>query len=183
MKTLFIEGSSGTDNGDVRKAFRLLLEKELQGNMPRIFMCDGQKHTIDTFFSSPMQKDEQRFMLFDSDMPSPDKQAICAASNKSFKKRLISATPENTFLMIQEAEAWILSQPDVLTAAGVDMSKFNCQNVETIHKPCEKLAELYKKSGKTYTKVNEFAKIFPKLDTTKLKQTCSEFKALIEALK
>lgn len=67
-------------------------------------MCDGQKHTIDTFFSSPMQKDEQRFMLFDSDMPSPDKQAICAASNKSFKKRLISATPENTFLMIQEAE-------------------------------------------------------------------------------
>ena len=31
-------------------------------------MCDGQKHTIDTFFSSPMQKDEQRFMLFDSDM-------------------------------------------------------------------------------------------------------------------
>ena len=160
MKTLFIEGSSGTDNGDVRKAFRLLLEKELQGNMPRIFMCDGQKHTIDTFFSS-----------------------ICAASNKSFKKRLISATPENTFLMIQEAEAWILSQPDVLTAAGVDMSKFNCQNVETIHKPCEKIAELYKKSGKTYTKVNEFAKIFPKLDTTKLKQTCSEFKALIEALK
>ena len=44
--------------------------------------------------------------------------------------------------------------------AGIDMSKFNCQNVETIHKPCEKLAELYKKSGKTYTKVNEFAKIF-----------------------
>ena len=157
MKTLFIEGSSGTDNGDVRKAFRLLLEKELQGNMPRIFMCDGQKHTIDTFFSSPMQKDEQRFMLFDSDMPSPDKQAICAASNKSFKKTS----------HFRHARKHL---PDDSRSRA-------------IHKPCEKLAELYKKSGKTYTKVNEFAKIFPKLDTTKLKQTCSEFKALIEALK
>ncbi|MBO7438809.1 MAG: DUF4276 family protein [Bacteroidales bacterium] len=182
MKTLFIEGTSDTDNGDIRRAFRLLLEKELKGNMPRIFMGDGKKHTIDEFYTTPLQKGEKRFMLFDSDIPSPNKQEICSTSNKSFKKRLVDATTDNTFLMIQEVEAWILSQPDVLTAAGIDMSKFNCQNVETIHKPCEKLAELYKKSGKTYTKVNEFAKIFPKLDTTKLKQTSSEFKALIDAL-
>lgn len=145
-------------------------------------MGDGKSQTIDKFHSTPVQNGEKRFLLFDSDEESPDKTAVCATKNDAKNNRLISATTDNTFLMIQEVEAWILSQPDVLTAAGIDMSKFNCQNVETIHKPCEKLAELYKKSGKTYTKVNEFAKIFPKLDTTKLKQTSSEFKALIDAL-
>ena len=83
--------------------------------------------------------------------------------------------------MIQEAEAWLLSQPEVLVEqAGIDMSKFNCLKVETIKNPSDKLADLYKKSGKTYNKVRDFAKIFPKLDTKKLKQTCSEFKALID---
>lgn len=41
MKTLYIEGTE-TDNGNLRKAFSLLLEKELSGNMPRI-MIDGLK--------------------------------------------------------------------------------------------------------------------------------------------
>ena len=183
MKTLFIEGSPSTDNGNLRMAFAKLLAKELGGKMPQIIMGGGKNQTIDIFHSKPLKPNEERFLLFDSDAPSPNKQLICDKFNNDKTNRKISATPENTFLMIQEAEAWILSQPEVLTAAGVDMSKFNCQTVETIRKPCEKLAELYKKSGKTYTKVNEFAKIFPKLDTTKLKQTCSEFKALIDALK
>ncbi len=59
--------------------------------------------------------------------------------------------------MIQEAEAWLLSQPEVLVQAEIDMSKFNCSNVETIEDPSEKLADLYKKSGKTYNKVRNFA--------------------------
>ena len=182
MKTLYIEGSPDTDNGNLRMAFSKLLSQELSGKMPQIIMGGGKNQTIDNFHSKPLKPNEERFLLFDSDAPSPNKQIICDEFNNAKTNRKISATTDNTFLMIQEVEAWILSQPDVLTAAGIDMSKFNCQNVETIHKPCEKLADLYKKSGKTYTKVNEFAKIFPKLDTKKLKQTCSEFKALIDAL-
>lgn len=182
MKTLYIEGSAETDNGNLRAAFSKLLEKELKGKMPQIIMGGGKNQTIDKFHSTPLKPKEDRFLLFDSDMASPDKKVICDEFNTAKPNLKIAATPTNTFLMIQEAEAWLLSQPEVLERAGIDMSKFNTQNVESIHKPSEKLADLYKKSDKTYTKVCEFAKVFPKLDTTKLKQTCPEFLALINAL-
>ena len=182
MKTLFIEGSSDTDNGNLREAFSKLLSKELKGKMPKIIMGGGKNQTVDKFHSTFRKQNDEFILMFDSDMQNPDKQAICNDFNSKKPNRKNDCTTDNTFLMIQEVEAWILSQPEVLESAGIDMSKFNCTNVESIRKPCEKLAELYKKSGKTYTKVNEFAKIFPKLDTSKLKQTSSEFKALIDAL-
>lgn len=182
MTTLYIEGTSETDNGNLRKAFSLLLEKELLGNMPRIIMGDGKNQTIDKFHSTPLKPGENRFLLFDSDEASPDKQAVCDNFNAAKLNRQIDATVSNTFLMIQEVEAWILSQPDILSVAGVDMSRFNIRNVEAISKPSEKLKELYTKSNKTYTKVREFVKIFPKLDSARLKQSCREYNALIDAL-
>lgn len=183
MKKLYIEGTSNTVNGNLREAFSKLLEKELKGKMPRIIMGESKNHTIDSFFTEFMNPKEERFLLVDSDEPTPNKQQICDDNNLNFKdKRQIDSTPTNTFLMIQEAEAWLLSQPEVLVQAGIDMSKFNCLNVESIKDPSEKLADLYKKSGKTYNKVRDFAIVFPKLDTTKLKQTCPEFLALINAL-
>lgn len=182
MKTLYIEGTSETDNGNLRKAFSLLLEKELSGNMPRIIMGDGKNQTIDKFHSTPIKPGENRFLLFDSDEASPDKKSVCDKFNAEKPNRKVDSTVDNTFLMIQEVEAWILSQPDILTKAGVDMSRFNIPNVETISKPSEKLMDLYKHSNKTYTKVSEFVKIFPLLDSNKLKESCPEYKALIIAL-
>lgn len=169
-KTLYIEGSANTDNGNLKEAFSRLFAKELKGKMPQFIMGDGKCTTIDKFYNTPIKPNEKRFLLIDSDMSNPDKTKICDNCNKNESNRKIDMTSQNTFLMIQEVEAWILSQPEVLTAAGIDMTKFNCTNVESISKPCEKLAEFYKKSGKTYTKVKEFAKIFPKLDTVKLKR-------------
>lgn len=183
MKTIYIEGTTDTDNGNLREAFSLLLEQELKGNMPRIIMGDGKNQTIDKFHGTPLKKEEKRFLLFDSDEPNPDKAKVCADFNDAKPNRKIDATEENTFLMIQEVEAWLLSQPNVLAAAGINMSKFGVVDVESINKPSEKLAELYKHSGKIYSKVNEFVKVFPKLDSSQLKQSCLEYKALIEALK
>ena len=147
-------------------------------------MGDSKNHTIESFFTESIDSKEERFLLIDSDEPTPNKQQICNKYNRTYKsKQKIDSSINNTFLMIQEAEAWLLSQPEVLVEqAGIDMTKFNCLNVETIKNPSDKLADLYKKSGKTYNKVRDFAKIFPKLDIAKLKQTSSEFKALIDAL-
>lgn len=182
MKTLYIEGSADTDNGNLRKAFALFLEKELKNKMPRIIMGDGKDQTIDKFHSTPIKPSEKRFLLFDSDLPSPNKEIICDTYNKRKINRKIDANTKNTFLMIQEVEAWILSQPNILKSAGIDVSKFHTVNVEAINKPSEKLADLYKNSHKTYTKVCEFVRIFPKLDSEQLKKNCSEYKALIDAL-
>ena len=183
MKTIYIEGSAETDNGNLREAFAKLLEKELSGNMPRIIMGDGKNQTIDKFHNTPIKPNETRFLLFDSDMASPDKAKICTDFNNENPNRKINATVENTFLMIQEVEAWILSQPSILQVVGIKVKPSVFSNVEAIEKPSEKLGDLYKKNGKTYTKVKEFVKVFPLLDTALLRNTCSEYNALIEALK
>lgn len=84
--------------------------------------------------------------------------------------------------MVQEAEAWILSQPDVLEAAKVSTSSLPKKNVMEITKPSETLARLYKNSKKEYHKVTEFVKVFPQLDSSKLKEYFDEYSRLIIAL-
>ena len=182
MKTIYIEGTSESDNGSLREAFSKLFEQELKGKMPHIIMGDGKNQTIDKFHSAPLHRDEHRFLLFDSDMPTPDKARICKDFNEAKPNRKVDASTANTFLMIQEVEAWLLSQPEILEQAGVNMKKFKTQDVESITKPSEKLSELYRNSKKSYTKVREFVKVFSKLDSTKLRQSCPEYDALIEAL-
>lgn len=181
-KVIYIEGTSETDNGSLRKAFSELLRKELAGDMPKIIMGDGKNQTIDKFHSTPTEKEEKRFLLFDSDEANPNKSSICKTINDSKSNRKIDATLDNTFLMIQEVEAWILSQPEILSQRGLNVSKLNITDVETVSKPSEMLSDLYRKNQLAYTKVREFVKVFPLLDTSKLKEDCPEFKALIEAL-
>ena len=51
-----------------------------------------------------------------------------------------------------------------------------------ITKPSEELARLYKKSDKCYHKVTEFVKVFPKLDSQKLRTYFEEYDRLIKTL-
>ena len=85
--------------------------------------------------------------------------------------------------MIQEVEAWILSQPNVLQKLGIKIKASSYPNVEEVNKPSEELGKLYKKVGKTYTKVKEFVKVFPLLDSATLRKSCPEYNNLINALK
>lgn len=184
--TLYIEGSTDTDNGNLRKAFSKLLSNELKQCMPRIKMGDGIEQTVDKFCKTPMDQDEERYLLVDSDRfisSIPAKKDICNRFNKARVNRKIDSSVENTFFMVQEAEAWILSQPDVLSSVGINIQNISVSNVEQIEKPSQKLAELYKKNDKVYSKVREFVKVFCLLDSQKLKETHSEYRDLIEKLK
>lgn len=182
-KVIYIEGSHEIDNGDLRKAFSKLLEKELKGNMPRVIMGDGKNQTIDKFHSTPLAHDEQRFLLVDSDGSVTDKTSICTTFNEEKPNRKKDCTIDNTYLMIQEAEAWILSQPDVLERHKVNVAKLPQRNVMEIPKPSELLGVLYKDSGKVYHKIRDFGLLFPELDTRKLKEYFGEFEDLIEQLR
>lgn len=182
-KVVYIEGSHEMDNGDLRKAFAKLLEKELLGNMPRVIMGDGKDQTIDKFHSTPLTPGEQRFLLVDSDGPVSDKESICSCFNKGKHNRKIDCTINNTFFMIQEAESWVLSQPEVLHQNRIMTDKMPERNVKEIHKPSDVLAALYKNSGKEYHKVRDFSRLLPKLDTSKLKKYHEEFEALVDELK
>ena len=102
--------------------------------------------------------------------------------NDGKTNRKKSMEKENTFFMVQEAEAWILSQPDILEKAGISTTSLPKRNVMEITKPSEELARLYKGSKKEYHKVIEFVKVFPLLDSQKLKTYFAEYDRLIVAL-
>ena len=183
-KVLYIEGTADLDNGSLRKAFSTLLEKELKGKMPQVIMGDGISQTVDKFMSKPLSPNERRFLLIDADqlLTEEVRESIMKSYNDGKPNRKKSMEKVNTFFMVQEAEAWILSQPDVLEAAKVSTSSLPKKNVMEIAKPSEELARLYKNSGKEYHKVTEFVKVFPKLDSQKLKEYFDEYNRLIIAL-
>lgn len=182
-KVVYIEGSHEMDNGDLRKAFAKLLEKELSGNMPKVVMGDGKNQAIDKFHSTPLAPGEQRFLLVDSDGPVIDKETVCSSFNEEKPNRKTDCTIDNTFLMVQEAEAWVLSQPEILHKNKIETVKLPQRNVMEIPKPSEMLALLYKDSGKEYHKIRDFSRLLPEIDTIKLKAYFEEFDALIKGLK
>ena len=172
------------DNGDLRLAFAKLFEKELKGKMPRIVMGNGKGQTVDKFQSTPLQKGEDRYVLVDSDAPVGDNEKvnICQHYNEQKLNLKQLCTTANTYLMIQEAEAWILSQPEVLKKFKIKLNKLPQKNVMEISGPSDLMASMYKDSGKEYHKVRDFCRVFPELDTKSLKEYFSEFKNLIEIL-
>lgn len=184
-KVIYIEGTTDKDNGDLRKAFNLLLIKELGKSMPRIVMGDGKTQTIDKFQTRPLEQNESRFLLIDSDKPISDKQAELDYFNakRPDNQRKVDATTSNTFFMIQEAETWIMSQPNILHSRKVNTSFLPKGNMMKVDNPSDVLAEVYRKSGKEYHKVKEFVKLFPLLNTAILKQQFPEFQLLVDALK
>lgn len=181
-KIIYIEGTQDLDNGDLRLAFAKLFEKELKGRMPRIVMGNGKGQTVDKFQSTPLSNGETRYLLVDSDAPVESKDDVCQHYNDQKPNRKQSCISINTYLMIQEAEAWILSQPDVLKRFKINVNKIPKRNVMEISDPSDLMATLYKDSGKEYHKVRDFSRIFPELDTKALKECFPEFNSLIETL-
>lgn len=181
-RVLYIEGTQDMDNGDLRKAFSRLFEKELKGRMPRVVMGNGKSQTIDKFHSTPLTPGEIRYLLVDSDNSVVNKSVVCDNFNKQKPNRKLDCTVDNTYLMIQEVEAWILSQPDVLKKNKINVAKIPHRNVMEIEKPSLLLSSLYQDSGKEYHKVRDFSRIFPELNTTALKAYFDEFNDLITSM-
>ena len=183
-KVIYIEGTSETDNGSLRNAFSALFEKELKGGMPHVIMGDGKEQTIEKFLSKPLVADEHRYLLIDSDQPLLDdtKQKILKEIRDRKVNKKIEPTENNVFFMVQEVEAWILSQPNVLKLVGIKTDSVPQCHAGSISKPSNVLSDVYRKSGKQYHKVRDFVRVFTLLDTQQLKKDFEEFRLFIETL-
>jgi hypothetical protein len=173
-KYLFIEGTTDTNNGNLREGFCKLLEKKVKGKMPTISMGDGKQQTIDKFKNS-----SNSYLLCDLDAPKSE-------IENDLKKNNIYQNKDSVYYMIQEMEAWFISQPEVLdkfynSSISKKLSKKPaCDFTE----PDKELQRITKDTAKgVYHKVRHGAQLLKFLDTDKLITDFPDFKKLIEKLK
>lgn len=176
-KKLFIEGTSDDSNGNLRIGFGLLLSKKLSGRMPDIVLGGG-KHNCIGKFRAFTRTSNNAYLLIDLDNPIDQKGNEILALN-------LSSSENELFFMVQEMEAWFLSQPDVLSRYyKVDLSGKIKGSVLDIEKPCKKMIDIIKKytSKKTYHKVSDGAKLLAELNLDKLIRDFDDVQKLIDKL-
>ncbi len=185
-KILFIEGTTDDTNGDLRKGFRILLEKRFKNtNMPEIKLGNDKKSTIRKFKNS---NHEISFAMIDLDgKDNLDKEEVNKLKTNDLKNLEVYDKKESVFFMVQEMEAWFLSQPEVLEEYYNDKkirAKIPKKNTELIPDPSDFLQKITKdtKKGK-YHKVKDGVGLLCKLDIDKLIIDFEDVNKLIDKLK
>lgn len=182
---LFIEGEPNSPNGDLRQGFVKLLEKKLKGKLPKIILGGGKTQTIDKFLNNKLQADEF-LLLIDLDGP----KSLRATDLKTHK---LDVEFEKVFYMIQEMEAWFLSQPEILDHFfGLDRNgkivseKISGRKPHEIPDPKEELFRITQNprdGGRGEYKVIKHAvELLKLLDADKLMKDSADFRKLIERI-
>ncbi|RZK38807.1 MAG: DUF4276 family protein [Hymenobacter sp.] len=178
---LFVEGSSNTNNGNLRIGFNKLLKKANK-SMPEIKMSDDLANSIKKFkqeVEKAASDYQQILLLVDLDGPEETREAWLA------KHELINHR-EQVFCMIQEMEAWFLSQPDALhTYYGSPLPHTLPKAVSArVSHPAQELERCTKghRSKSAYHKTNHGADLLGMLSLPKLQADFPDVARLVAAL-
>lgn len=172
-KFLFIEGTTDDTNGNLREGFYKLLYQRLKDNMPRIRMGNNTRETIGKYKACQSNS----YALIDLD--------DFEANKKTAMDKYEINDSDQVFFMIQEMEAWFISQPDILDEYyGFKISeKLIKKNAKEFKCPDEYLQDLTKQCKKgRYHKVRHGVELLKKLDANKLQNYFSEFDTLIRKI-
>jgi Domain of unknown function (DUF4276) len=179
---LFVEGESNSPNGDLRQGLSKLLEQKLKGKMPKIILGDGKTQTIKQFKTNQLGA-KMSLLLVDLDKPESEKE-------RDLEDYDLLDHAENVFYMIQEIEAWFLSQPKILDLFyGKDdngkfiSEKIPSKNAMNIPNPDEMLQKFTKNTKRDkYHKIRHAVELLKLLDASQLEDDFPDFKRLIEKL-
>ncbi|HRK28748.1 MAG TPA: DUF4276 family protein [Chitinophagales bacterium] len=179
---LFIEGDPNSPNGDLRYGFAKLLEKKAKGNMPKIILSGSKQHAIEKFFYAKRQG-LKALLLIDLDKPETQVE-------QDMLEYRLNTFANDVFYMIQEMEAWFLSQPDILDSFfGKDMGgakiskKIPSKKTTQIMKPSELLRDITRQTTKGgYHKIKHAFELLRLLDAEKLENDIPEFRRLIRRI-
>ncbi len=174
---LFVEGTDDTSNGDLRRGIYKLLKLDELPKKPRIVMGGNKPETIKKFRNSRF--DALCFLLIDLDAPESDR-----------KKQLTSNDLEEhdtqVFFMVQEMEAWFLSQPAILDKYYGDSSiskNAPKRPPQELTDPKGDLRALTKKTRKgPYHEVAHGADLLALLDLNQLMKDFSDVAGLARAI-
>jgi hypothetical protein len=175
-KTLIIEGTRDTRNGTLRQGFNKLLAQKLSGNMPRIIMGEGKSQAIAKFKKS--QNHKTPHLLIDLDGNESAKSSDLEINN-------LTKIKTNVFYMIQEMEAWFLSQPVILDSYySTNLSeKIPSRPAKDIPNPSDLLYKITEPTIKgKYHKVKHAVDLLLLLNADKLMSDFEDFNSLIEIL-
>ena len=182
-KCLIIEGDNtrNNNNGDLREGFGQLFAKF--GCRVQIKMGAGKDSTVDKFRTIVNGKSdlgcEKPFLLIDLDKQENEIQ-------KDLETYKISEHSEFVCYMVQEMEAWFLSQPQLLDnfyGAGIS-SRLPKKHPKLVNDPVRELENITKQTPKgLYHKIRHGAILLNKLDPTKLINDFPELKRFVENLK
>lgn len=160
----------------------------------------GPRNQAINFFKTEISKTSDIYLIVDLDAPKSDKNLVLQGFN------LDSSNHEShIFFMIQEMEAWILSQPEKIEECFKYLKRRNPsvkisedaiikdKDPEDITKPSDKLSTLlgryfkYEKKGswknKKYNKLKDGADLLELLDFDRLRNTFSDVEELSESFK
>lgn len=173
---LYIEGTTDDTNGDLRQGFYSLLLQKLDGKMPRIRMAEGKSQAISKF-KKPLPNDNP-LLVIDLDKEESYKENLLKEEN--LENRSLSV-----IFMVQEMEAWFLSQPSILD--DFYKSKISLKikrSPAEIKDPSDELLRLTKNLSKKehYHKVKHGVELLKLLNLSDLMNDFIDVKNLIDLL-
>lgn len=99
MVTVFIEGSTNDKNGNLRQGFGMLFEQRFKQRTFKIVLGDDKNSTIRKFNGDKLS--EKKVILIDLD---------AGEETRDEQLKKLGLDKAQTFFMIQELEAWFISQ-------------------------------------------------------------------------
>jgi len=172
-KVLFIEGTNDRSNGTLRQGFHKLLRQELNNVMPTIIMGNGKNQAISKFKKNKLA--DRNYLLIDLDDLESQKEKHLLDLKLKDQENIV-------FFMIQEMEAWFISQPSILDKYynSKISSRLPIKDAKQIEKPADVLQELTKNTQKgKYHKVRHGTALLESLDAKLLKESFEEFNNLL----
>lgn len=173
VKTVvYIEGSSSKVNGDLRKGFRTLLSKKVASEKFQIIPCND-KHSAVRMFNK--DKSNKKVVVTDLD------------KHENFREQEVESLglknqDEGCFFMVQEMEAWFLSQPEICKLVFGNQFPNFTGDAKNVENPSKKLKEMTAYKKHPYHKVKHATDLLENLNIDELENNFPDVKRLVETL-
>lgn len=183
-KLLVIEGTEQDENGSLGAAFHSLLTQKLsRPHLPHIVMGNSTGEAMNIYKS---EVNKRAHALIDLDGKGADVEAANFASMKAERKKYYGVEQRTTvYFMVQEMEAWFLSQPEILKAhykkdvSGRMVQKHPSQFSDPVAELRRVVSQTKKKS---YHKVVDGSRLLLLLNLDQLMSKFEDVKQLVEDL-
>lgn len=169
---VYFEGSSNKENGDLRQGLSELLSKKIPSKKFQVIPCNDKHSAVRDF-----QKDtiNSKTVMVDLD------------KHENFREEEINnlnlrGEAGKCFFMVQEMEAWFLSQPEVCKQVFGNQFPGFSGNASSVENLSKKLKDMTAFRKQPYHKVKHATDLLKNLNIKKLENDFPDVKRLIETL-